>query len=157
MQGMRLRNEELLPRRICTVPLFRSTESLFTAVQYVNRPYNHILSPLFKHSFINWWMWWTNEPLKLNWSLGDVLVHSHSHFTAVVPDPHTGCSINRSQCTSEPQQTGPLTQREGGDPSATVRWYILWLDRFCGLVVRVPGYRSRCTGSIPGATRFSEK
>jgi hypothetical protein len=27
----------------------------------------------------------------------------------------------------------------------------------CGLVVRVPGYRFRGTGSIPGNTRFSEK
>jgi hypothetical protein len=27
---------------------------------------------------------------------------------------------------------------------------------YCGLVVRVPGYRSRGPGSIPGATRFSE-
>jgi hypothetical protein len=27
----------------------------------------------------------------------------------------------------------------------------------CGLVVRVPGYRSRGLGSISGATRFSEK
>jgi hypothetical protein len=31
------------------------------------------------------------------------------------------------------------------------------VDRLCGLVVRVPGYRSRGRGSIPGATRFSEK
>jgi hypothetical protein len=30
-------------------------------------------------------------------------------------------------------------------------------DRLCGLVVRVPGYSSRGPGSIPGATRFSEK
>jgi hypothetical protein len=30
-------------------------------------------------------------------------------------------------------------------------------DRLCGLVVRVPGYRSRGPGSIPSATRFSEK
>jgi hypothetical protein len=30
-------------------------------------------------------------------------------------------------------------------------------DRLCGLVVRVPGYRSRGPGSIPGDTRFSEK
>jgi hypothetical protein len=29
--------------------------------------------------------------------------------------------------------------------------------RLCGLVVRVPGYRSRSPSSIPGATRFSEK
>jgi hypothetical protein len=30
-------------------------------------------------------------------------------------------------------------------------------DHLCGLVVRVPGYRFRGPGSIPGATRFSEK
>jgi hypothetical protein len=30
-------------------------------------------------------------------------------------------------------------------------------DRLCGLVVRVPGYRSGGPCSIPGATRFSEK
>jgi hypothetical protein len=30
-------------------------------------------------------------------------------------------------------------------------------DRLCGLVVRVFGYRSTGPGSIPGATRFSEK
>jgi hypothetical protein len=29
-------------------------------------------------------------------------------------------------------------------------------DRLCGLVVRVPGYRSRGSGSIYGATRLSE-
>jgi hypothetical protein len=34
----------------------------------------------------------------------------------------------------------------------TVPW-----DCLCGLVVRVPGYRSGGTGSIPYATRFSEK
>jgi hypothetical protein len=31
------------------------------------------------------------------------------------------------------------------------------LDRLCGLVVRVLGYRSGGPGSIPGSTRFSEK
>jgi hypothetical protein len=31
------------------------------------------------------------------------------------------------------------------------------IDRLSGLVVRVPGYRSIGLGSIPGATRFSEK
>jgi hypothetical protein len=30
-------------------------------------------------------------------------------------------------------------------------------DYLCGLVVRVPGYTSRGPGSIPGATRLSEK
>jgi hypothetical protein len=29
-------------------------------------------------------------------------------------------------------------------------------DRFCGLVVRVPDYRSRGPGPIPGASTFSE-
>jgi hypothetical protein len=31
------------------------------------------------------------------------------------------------------------------------------IDGLCGPVVKVPGYRSRGPGSIPGATRFSEK
>jgi hypothetical protein len=31
------------------------------------------------------------------------------------------------------------------------------VDHLCGLLVRVTGYRSRGMGSIPGATRFSEK
>jgi hypothetical protein len=32
------------------------------------------------------------------------------------------------------------------------------VDRLCGLVVRVPGYRFRAPGSIPGGTtRISEK
>jgi hypothetical protein len=30
-------------------------------------------------------------------------------------------------------------------------------DHLCVLVVRVPGYRSRGTGLIPGTARFSEK
>jgi hypothetical protein len=30
-------------------------------------------------------------------------------------------------------------------------------DHLCGLVVRVPGYRSRGLGSIPGAIRILEK
>jgi hypothetical protein len=30
-------------------------------------------------------------------------------------------------------------------------------DRLCGLVVRVLGYRSGGSGSIPGSTSFSEK
>jgi hypothetical protein len=30
-------------------------------------------------------------------------------------------------------------------------------DRLCGLLVGVPGYRPRGPGSIPVATRFSEK
>jgi hypothetical protein len=42
-----------------------------------------------------------------------------------------------------------------------VGWFISCfmraVDRPCGSVVRVPVYRSRCPGSIPGATRFYEK
>jgi hypothetical protein len=37
------------------------------------------------------------------------------------------------------------------------KYYLERNDRLCGLVVRVPGYISRGPGSIPGATRFSEK
>jgi hypothetical protein len=35
--------------------------------------------------------------------------------------------------------------------------FVLNKGRLCGLVVRVPGYRSEILGSIPAATRFSEK
>jgi hypothetical protein len=34
---------------------------------------------------------------------------------------------------------------------------VLLIDRLCGLVFRVSGYRSRRPGSIPDATGFSEK
>jgi hypothetical protein len=33
--------------------------------------------------------------------------------------------------------------------------FTVFLDRLCGLVVRVLGYRSGGPGSIPGTTRFS--
>jgi hypothetical protein len=36
-------------------------------------------------------------------------------------------------------------------------YVLLNKDHLCGLVVRVPGYRSRGPGSILGATRISEK
>jgi hypothetical protein len=36
-------------------------------------------------------------------------------------------------------------------------WYRGDKDRLCGLVVRVPVYRSRGSGSIPGTIRFSVK
>jgi hypothetical protein len=45
-------------------------------------------------------------------------------------------------------------------PSETLRILILYcsiLDRLFGLVGRVPGYKSRVPGSIPGAAIFSEK
>jgi hypothetical protein len=34
---------------------------------------------------------------------------------------------------------------------------VILQDRLCGQVVRVPGFRSKGPGLIPGATRFSEK
>jgi hypothetical protein len=33
---------------------------------------------------------------------------------------------------------------------------LIYIDRLCGLVAKVPGYTFRGPGSIPGATRFSE-
>jgi hypothetical protein len=43
-------------------------------------------------------------------------------------------------------------------PIKTVYIYLcVCVYRLCGLVVTVPGYRSRDPCSIPGATRFSEK
>jgi hypothetical protein len=48
-------------------------------------------------------------------------------------------------------------RQDGLADSYVGRNVTLTLDRLCGLVVRVPGYRSRDPGSIPGATRCSEK
>jgi hypothetical protein len=43
-------------------------------------------------------------------------------------------------------------------PSWSISALFYWLkDRLCGVVVRVPGYRSREPSSIPDATRFSQK
>jgi hypothetical protein len=44
-------------------------------------------------------------------------------------------------------------------PYKTIKTVIICVDEdcLCGLVVRIPGYRSRGLGSIPGATTFSEK
>jgi hypothetical protein len=39
----------------------------------------------------------------------------------------------------------------------TLFFHVRLLDRLCGLVIRVPGYRSRGPCSVPSATRFSEK
>jgi hypothetical protein len=42
--------------------------------------------------------------------------------------------------------------------SQTITYICVWFeDRLCGLVVRVSGYKSRGPGSVPGASRFSEK
>jgi hypothetical protein len=61
------------------------------------------------------------------------------------------------------------TQSGSTDQLKTIQWqlrdavliifkgYVVSNDRLCGLVVRAPGYRSRGQGSIPRATRFSEK
>jgi hypothetical protein len=38
-----------------------------------------------------------------------------------------------------------------------VHYRIYKSDRLCGIVVRVPGYRSKGPGSISGTTRLSEK
>jgi hypothetical protein len=55
----------------------------------------------------------------------------------------------------------PMHGQDAGGPdlrSTRLQFIPLWhprVDRFCRLVVRVPGYRSRGLGSISGATRFS--
>jgi hypothetical protein len=45
----------------------------------------------------------------------------------------------------------------GNELSVPIKyWDVLeQLDRLCGLVVRVPGFRARGPSSIPGATRFT--
>jgi hypothetical protein len=76
---------------------------------------------------------------------------------------------NRPPLWSSGQSSWLQIQRSGFDIR---RYQIFWevvglergplslvstIDRLCGLVVRVRGHRSRGLGSIPDATRFSEK
>jgi hypothetical protein len=49
-----------------------------------------------------------------------------------------------------------MSWRASSHFSQTV-YFCFYYDRLCGLVVRVPGYRSRGPGLVPVATRFSEK
>jgi hypothetical protein len=54
--------------------------------------------------------------------------------------------------------THKVNDRERGENNVYLILIYLWIsDRLCGLVVRVPAYRSRGPGSMPGATRFAEK
>jgi hypothetical protein len=50
-----------------------------------------------------------------------------------------------------------VTSTVGNEASERVSVRVPSVLPFCGLVVSVPGYRSRGPGSIPGATRFPEK
>jgi hypothetical protein len=52
-----------------------------------------------------------------------------------------------------------MTYKAAWSASSELKFLHLEVDtkRFCSLVVRVPGYRSRGPSSIPGATVFSEK
>jgi hypothetical protein len=44
------------------------------------------------------------------------------------------------------------------DLAITLRYFVtISVDCLCGLVIRVPSYRSRGPRSIPGTTRFFEK
>jgi hypothetical protein len=60
--------------------------------------------------------------------------------------------------TSGGRSVGIVRSRTQATEFILVSW--LWYcmqERLCGLVVRVPGYRSRSPGSIPRTTIFSEK
>jgi hypothetical protein len=50
----------------------------------------------------------------------------------------------------------PLLLRKSGSAGNLTRDLWICSQELCGLVVRVPGYRSRGLGSIPGTIRFSE-
>jgi hypothetical protein len=78
--------------------------------------------------------------------------------TAYNPDLHS------TVCSAIPVSLSPHTHLvtwsavpgEARASGSLVVTHQVW-DRHCDLVVRVPCYRSRDPGSIPGAIRFSEK
>jgi hypothetical protein len=81
--------------------------------------------------------------IALNFTFLHILYNRHIHIHCV---PHT-YFLNKYLGTERQKQN----KLRGFSPQGK------YTDRLCGLMVRVPGYRSRGTGSIPGATRFSEK
>jgi hypothetical protein len=50
-----------------------------------------------------------------------------------------------------------LLMRQNIADDRIINYYHAVGDRLCGLVVRVPGYRSWGPGSISGGTKFSKK
>jgi hypothetical protein len=81
---------------------------------------------------------------------------------------HTVASASRSDSSPTDRVQGTQTRSRCTGRCLAGRVFItethniqlIWVpnstDCLCGLVVRVPGYRCRGPGSIPGATRFSE-
>jgi hypothetical protein len=66
----------------------------------------------------------------------------------------TFCGIEKTmtQCLKQEKLTEETEQKGTLFPLSD-----FYFDRLCGLVVRVPGYRSRGPSSVPDTTRFSEK
>jgi hypothetical protein len=77
------------------------------------------------------------------------------------------CVLKFSTCLSSCKAPSTTTQCSSSSPPKNLRLVAMLklnaqrptcaTHRFCGLVVRVPGYRSRGPGSTSGSTRFSEK
>jgi hypothetical protein len=85
----------------------------------------------------------------------------HIKFDSVSDMNMSGQRIQLHECNHEErpscQQISFLIMLRLGSLSHDLEWHGHSLDRLCGLVGRVPGYRSSGPGSIPGATRFYEK
>jgi hypothetical protein len=62
------------------------------------------------------------------------------------------CGYSSNRCTAH----FPRSFARWKDRLKYEKGTLLHDDRLCGIVVRVPDYRSRVPGSIPGSTRFSE-
>jgi hypothetical protein len=76
--------------------------------------------------------------------------------THVLLSPTVHWIVHRLPCT-EPDDYVPQVVTPILLTFILILYFVIFCDRLCGLVVRVPGYRSRKTGSILGATTFSEK
>jgi hypothetical protein len=68
-----------------------------------------------------------------------------------------GSALYKFHCTNSVITTATASTTTKLEPNVIIVIYYYYCDRLSGLVARVPGYRSRGLGSIPGATGFSEK
>jgi hypothetical protein len=101
------------------------------------------------------------DPLSLVSKIEDLLGRKSSSSGLVNRDyGRRGCAALTTRHPSILKKIGnsPISGgRSVGIVRSRTKATELLFDRLCSLVVRVPAYKSRGPGSIPGNTRFSEK
>jgi hypothetical protein len=116
--------------------------------------------------FLHWWLWRYSSSVSIRflqifskcYYTNSVEFTNSSRFTVLEYDSNVFVWFvieMRPPLWSSGQGSWLQIQRSGFDSRHyQIFWEVVRLDRLCGIVLTVPGYRSRGPVSIPGATRF---